>query len=168
MAAPRLGVSDVDLVGVVNRTQAFIAAIERGDVAEVRALLEADPALARARDDTGATGLHYAAFNANREIIDALIAAGADVNARDARHGATPAGWAVHTLRERGGLLAIEIEDVRFAIERGDAEWVDRLVTRHPALLHAVDREGKPLRAHAEASGNPRIQHLFRGAPSRV
>lgn len=154
--------SDADAIGLTNRTQAFIAAIERGEVAEVRALLETYPALATARDDTGATGLHYAAFTANREIIDALVAAGADVNARDARHGATPAGWAVHTMRERGGLLAIEIEDVRFAIERGDAEWVDRLVTRHPALLHAIDRERRALREHAEASGNARIQQLFR------
>jgi hypothetical protein len=94
--------------------------------------------------------------------MDALIAAGADVNARDGRYGATPAGWAVHTMRERGGLLAIEIEDVRFAIERGDADWVDRLVTRHPALLHAVDRDGRPLREQAEASGNARIERLFR------
>ncbi|HKW45825.1 MAG TPA: ankyrin repeat domain-containing protein [Gemmatimonadaceae bacterium] len=146
----------------MNRMQAFIAAIERGDAAAVRALLAADPMLATARDDSGATGLHFAAFKANREIIDALVAAGADVNARDGRHGATPAGWAVHMLRERGGLLAIEIEDVRFAIERGDAEWVDRLVTRHPALLHAVDRDGRPLRELADASGNASIQQLFR------
>ncbi|HEY2378091.1 MAG TPA: ankyrin repeat domain-containing protein [Gemmatimonadaceae bacterium] len=145
----------------MNRTLASISAIQRGDVAEVRALLAAHPELATARDDTGATGLHYAAFNANREIIDALIAAGGDVNARDARHGATPAGWAVHFMRERGGLLAIEIEDVRFAIERGDVDWVDRLVTRHPALLDAVDREGKPLRQHAEESSSPRIRQIF-------
>jgi hypothetical protein len=99
--------------------QALMSAIERGATAEARALLAEHPELARARDDTGATGLHYAAFNANFEMMDALIAAGADVNARDGRYGATPAGWAVHTMRERGGLLAIEIEDVQFAISEG-------------------------------------------------
>lgn len=121
----------------------------------------AEPGLAMARDETGATALHYAALNANREVIDALIAGGADPNARDGRHGATPAGWAVHRMRERGGLLAIEIEDVRFAIERGDAEWVDRLVTRHPALFDAVDRDGTPLRQKAEESSDPRIRAVF-------
>ena len=145
----------------MERMSAFIAAIERDDITEVRKLLATHPELATARDETGATGLHYAAFNANGEIIDALIAAGADVNARDGRHGATPAGWAAHTMRERGGLLAIEIEDVRFAIERGDADWVDRLVTRHPALRDARDREGKSLRQHAEGSSSPRIRQIF-------
>jgi hypothetical protein len=141
--------------------QALVSAIERGELTEVRALLAAQPELATSRDDTGATGLHYAAFNANFAIMDALIAAGADVNARDGRYGATPAGWAVHTMRERGGLLAIEIEDVRFAIERDVADWVDRLVTRHPALRDAVDREGKPLRQYAEESSDPRIRETF-------
>lgn len=145
----------------INRLQALVRAIEAGDVADVRALLAAHPELATGRDGSGATALHYAAFNANREIIDALIAAGADVNARDGRHGATPAGWAIHTLRERGGLLAIEIEDVRFAIERGDAEWVDRLVARHPSLLDAIDREGKPLRQRADESSSSRIRRVF-------
>jgi len=151
----------------MSQIEAFIKAIERGDVTEVQVLLAAQPELATARDETGATGLHYAAFNANVEIMDALIAAGEDVNARDGRYDATPAGWAVHTMRERGGLLAIEVEDVRFAIERGDADWVDRLVTRHPALLHAADRDGRPLRDHAEASGNPRLQRLFRALAER-
>jgi hypothetical protein len=64
-------------------------------------------------------------------------------------------------MREHGGLLAIEIEDVRFAIERGDADWVARLVTRHPALLGAVDHEGKALRQHARESPVPRIRQIF-------
>jgi hypothetical protein len=145
----------------MSHIEAFMKAIERGDCSEVQALLAGHAGLATARDDTGATGLHYAAFNASFEIINALIVAGADVNARDGRYGATPAGWAVHTMRERGGLLAIEIEDVRFAIERGDADWVDRLVTRHPALRDAVDREGKPLRQYAEESSDPRIREAF-------
>jgi hypothetical protein len=151
----------------MNGMQALASAIERGEIAAARALLAEHPELATARDETGATGLHYAAFNASFEIMDALIAAGADVNARDGRYDATPAGWAVHTMRERGGLLAIEVEDVRFAIERGDADWVDRLVRRHPALLHAVDRDGTPLREHAEASGNARIERLFHAPPEQ-
>ncbi len=41
------------------------------------------------RDKGEATPLHYAAFNANFDVIAELIEAGADVNARDDREGKT-------------------------------------------------------------------------------
>ncbi|HEY6945312.1 MAG TPA: hypothetical protein VI431_09255 [Candidatus Acidoferrum sp.] len=63
------------------------------------------------------------------------------MNARDGRFDATPSDWAIHYLRELGGLLAVEIEDVLHAIRTHDAAWAHRLVKRHPALINAVDRE---------------------------
>ena len=97
-------------------------------------MLNADASLARATDEEGATALHHAAVNGYREIVDLLLDAGADIDARDSIHGATPAGWAIHYLRERGALLAIEIEDLHFALERGDSAWVERFIARHPRL----------------------------------
>ena len=115
-------------------TKDFFDAVERGDKDTVANMLKSDSSLAVAFDDDGATALHHAAFYGHREIVELLHDAGADINARDKTHGATPAGWAIHYLRERGALLAIEIEDVRFAVERGDVAWVERLVARHPWL----------------------------------
>jgi hypothetical protein len=115
-------------------TKDFFDAVERGDKDTVANMLNADSSLAVAFDDDGATALHHAAFHGHREIVELLHDAGGDINARDKTHGATPAGWAIHYLRERGALLAIEIEDVRFAVERGDVAWVERLVARHPWL----------------------------------
>ena len=112
----------------------FFDAVERGDKNAVASMLKDDSSLALAFDDDGATALHHAAFHAHREIVVLLHDAGADINARDKIHGATPAGWAIHYLRERGALLAIEIDDLRFALERGDGAWVDRMVARHPWL----------------------------------
>jgi hypothetical protein len=89
------------------------------------------------------------------------VSAGAEINARDDEFAATPAGWAIEYLRERGALLGIEIEDALFAIRRGDAELVARLVTRHPALRSAVDREGTPLADHAAAASDPEIRRVF-------
>ena len=77
------------------------------------------------------------------------------------RFDATPSGWATHYLRELGGLLAIEIEDVLHAIRTRDAQWVERLVTRHPALTMSTDVSGKPLADHAHDSGVPAIARLF-------
>jgi ankyrin repeat protein len=123
--------------------------------------LRAHPELARARDADGATALHHAAFNAHRALVGALLDAGADLNARDATHDATPSGWAIHYLRELGGLLTIEIEDVLYAIRTRDVAWTRRLVTRHPALIAATDLQGTPLAAHARESGDAAIAELF-------
>ena len=142
-------------------TAAFFRAVERGEPDPVRQALAADPALVLARDETGATALHVAAFHGRREVVELLLAAGAEINARDGTHGATPAGWAIHYLRERGALLAIEIEDALFAMRREDVELLIRLVTRHPALVDAVDREGTRLATHASAARNPEIGRVF-------
>jgi ankyrin repeat protein len=145
----------------MNETAQFFQAVEAGDMECVRALLLAHPELARARDSDGATALHHAAFHGNRYIVSLLCANGADLNARDGRFDATPSGWAIHYLRELGGLLAIEIEDVLHAIRTRDAAWAQRLVKRHPALINAADAKGKPLAAHARESGDRRIADLF-------
>jgi hypothetical protein len=144
-----------------SRTAELFSAAERGDVEAVRALLAAEPGLVRARDETGATALHVAAFHGHHAVEDALLSAGADVNARDGMYDATPLGWATHFLRERGGLLAIEIDDALFAIRRGDRELVARHLTRHPWLADASDRDGTPLADHARASGDAEIDRLF-------
>ena len=140
--------------------QAFFSEVERGDVEMVRAMVAAAPRLVRARDAKGATALHVAAFHGYRAIVELLLAAGADINARDDSFGATPAGWAIEPLRERGALLGVEIEDALFAIRRGDVELVTRLVTRHPALARAVDRQGTSLAEHAARSAEE-IARLF-------
>src|SRR5260370_41417727 len=139
----------------------FFRAAESGDIERVRELVDAEPDLVRARDIEGATALHHAAFHGHRDIVALLCGRGADVNARDARFDATPSGWAIHYLRELGGVLAIEIEDVLHAIRTRDTPWVRRLVERHPALINAADAQGKPLATHARESGDAAIASLF-------
>jgi hypothetical protein len=146
----------------MNDVQAFFSEVERGDLETVRAMTAAAPRLVRARDSTGATALHVAAFHGHRAIAELLLTAGAEINARDDRFGATPAGWAIEPLREHGALLGIEIEDTLFAIRRGDVELLTRLVARHPALVSAVDRDGTPLADHAAGAADPEIGRVFR------
>ena len=145
----------------MDDVQAFFSEVERGDVETVRAMVAVAPRLVRARDTRGATALHVAAFHGHRAIVELLLAAGADINARDDAFGATPAGWAIEPLRERGALLGIEIEDALFAIRRGDVELLNRLVTRHPALASASDRDGTPLAEHAANAADAKIGRVF-------
>jgi len=46
--------------------------------------------------DYAGTGLHYAALNGHRRMVDFLIQQGADVNVKDSKVNSTPAGWADH------------------------------------------------------------------------
>jgi hypothetical protein len=87
--------------------------------------------------------------------------AGADLNARDTTYGATPAGWALHYLRELGAFLAIEIDDVAHAVATGDVAWCRRLLERQPAILEAKDATGRLLAELIRESPVPEIARLL-------
>lgn len=139
----------------------LIDAARQGDLAGVKAILHKHPEFVNQRDPTGATALHYAAFGGHRSIVQELVKQGADINATDSKFGATPTGWAIEYLREMGGFLAIELNDLAHAIRRGDAEWIKRFLTRFPALREANDPQGKPFKLLALESGNQEIANLF-------
>ena len=139
----------------------LIDAAKRGDLAEVKSLLESRAELVYERDQSGATALHYAAFGGHRSVVEALVSKGADINATDSQFGATPAGWAIEYLREMGGFLGIELTDFAYAIESRHIEWVARFLRRFPALREGRDAEGRPFRLLAERSGDQEILKLF-------
>lgn len=135
--------------------------VRSGDRERVAEILKAHPQSVSARDRHGATPLHYAAESGRRDIVNLLLDAGADINARDRQFHATPAGWAIEFLRERGALLGMEIEDALHAIERRDVALLERYLRRLPALRHAVDRSGKTLRERAASTEVREIARLF-------
>lgn len=55
-------------------------AIKRRDIEEIKIILDEDGALVNAYDETGATALHYAAFDGFREIVRLLLDRGAEIN----------------------------------------------------------------------------------------
>lgn len=139
----------------------LIEAAKRGNVEDVRAIVESHVELINQRDQLGATALHHAAFGGHRSVVQVLVAQGAEINAADSQFGATPTGWAIEYLREMGGFLAIELDDFAHAIERGDVAWVRRFLKRFPALRRARDTRGRPFELIARQSGNPDVASLF-------
>jgi ankyrin repeat protein len=139
----------------------LLDAVQRGTTAEVASVLDRNPELVHQKDAEGATALHYAAFYGHSDVARLLIDRGAEINARDGKFNATPAGWAIEYLRELGGLLGIELNDFAFALERGDVVWVRRFLARFPALRHARDVHGRGFAEIARLCGNPEIFLLF-------
>jgi ankyrin repeat protein len=146
--------------------EALIDAATTGSLEQAEAILHHHPELISRRDANGATALHHAAFAGHSDLARLLVQRGAEINARDTKFNATPAGWAIEYLREMGGLLGIEINDVAHAIRQGDLSWATRFLNRFPKLREAIDLDGTPLRELAAQSGNPEIMRLFENAPN--
>jgi ankyrin repeat protein len=149
--------TDLDLI---------ITAIEQDDVAAIQSILDHNRELVNQQDARGATPLHYAALNGRRRIAQLLVERGADVNQRDKQFGATPAGWAIEYLRELGGHLAIEFEDLAHAIRTIDVKWAARFLMRFPSLRAGIYRNGTTFRQLAIDSGNSQIAELFEDVPA--
>lgn len=139
----------------------LIEAAKSGNAADVRAIAQRHTELIDQKDKFGATALHHAAFGGHRDVVQALVEQGADINAADSEYGATPAGWAIEYLREMGGFLGIELDDFAFAIQRGEVEWVARFLKRFPALRGASDTQGRSFKMLAQQCGNPEIAKVF-------
>ena len=113
-----------------GRGAELIAAAQRGDVAGVRALLEAGVPV-DAANRYGATALFSAVDRANLELVSVLIEAGADVNVEDTFYKSTPLGWALFQLDDGPEYREIALrllgsgagpagQAVRAAARRGD------------------------------------------------
>ena len=74
--------------------QRLVEAIASHDLARVKGILAADPTLAKSADGAGATALMHAAASGTVAIMQALVDAGADVDAKNSR-AATALHWAV-------------------------------------------------------------------------
>jgi ankyrin repeat protein len=80
------------------------AQLDRKDL--LAAMLREDPSRVHERGGDGQTPLHFAR---SREVVDLLLAAGADPDARDVDHRSTPAEW----------MIGDRPEIARYLVERG-------------------------------------------------
>jgi ankyrin repeat protein len=82
----------------IDDEKLILRAAKRGDVATVQALIKKNQALLRARDTDGSTPLHCAAWKGHAEVVEALLAAGADIDDHNQNDhwGTTPLHAAAH------------------------------------------------------------------------
>ena len=121
------------------------ANLDRADL--LARLLDDDPARVNERGGDGQTPLHFAR---PREVIDLLLKLGADPNARDVDHRATPAQWMLDRSRGSG-----RYELARYLVERGATadiflaaalgltERVHELIQTDPSVLDLCTHQGE-------------------------
>jgi RNA polymerase sigma factor (sigma-70 family) len=174
---------------VAPRGAQIAAAIRERDMEKVRAMLDADPTLIHAPDGHGNQPIHWAVMTRSLEMIDELLARGADIDAQRG-DGArpiqlsngdydfrgwrdVPRDWPVtppdvrHHLRARGAYV-----DICTASFIGDLDRVRELLDQDPSLANRPSEyvtyyacSGTPLR-NAAAAGRLEIVRLLleRGA----
>jgi ankyrin repeat protein len=177
------------LHGASPRGEALAAAIRERDLAKVRSLLDAALELLAAGDERGNQPIHWATMTRQLDMIDELLARGADINARR-QDGARPIqltngdyhfrGWrdvpqdwpttpaqVLGHLRTRGAYV-----DICTAASTGDLERVKELLEQDPSLANRVSEyvtyyvgSGAPLK-NAAARGHSKVVKLLleRGA----
>lgn len=141
-----------------DQIMALLHAAESGNVAEITALLERNPDLARAKNERasenpfyrpGVTALHYAAWCGQKEAADLLLSYGAEINLRDDAYTDTPLGWAnenhqyemIDFLISRGA--ALNMSD---AARTGKLELVKAFIALDPAQVElGGEKSWRPL-----------------------
>jgi ankyrin repeat protein len=85
-----------DRQGIINN--AFVYACMHGHIDAARLLLDkgAEINVIPGGFDYAGTGLHYAALNGHRPMVEFLLAHGADRSIKDTKVNSTAAGWADH------------------------------------------------------------------------
>lgn len=117
------------------------AAAQLGKIAELRAMLTADPSIAHARGGDGQTPLHFAC---STEIADLLLSHGAQIDALDIDHASTPAQWLCTSRPHVASHLLAHgaAADPFLAARIGDVSTLEKTVNAEPTGVRVrVSRE---------------------------
>jgi ankyrin repeat protein len=116
------------------------AAAALGMLETLKKMAEENPSFANQRGPDGQVPLHFAT---SHEIIDFLLAHGADIDMRDIDHGSTPAQWAVDNPEKCRYLIQKGAKaDIFMAIMVGDADLVRHILETDPDSINAQIGKG--------------------------
>ena len=138
-----------------EKTMRLFEAAKTGDIEHIRELLASDGRLANASGyirtslwGSDALPLHVAVMHGRKDIVDLLLAHGADINARDEKYGFNALIHAIDLadfMPEYAALGMVEFllargaeKDVWACAWLGDSAGVDAWLQRDPALVNAV------------------------------
>jgi putative CocE/NonD family hydrolase len=126
---PDAGVQTSRQEGPDEFNESLLDASSRGDAGEVKSAISKGADI-NIKDDSGTTALHIAARKGYREIVELLLASGADVNSRGP-YNTTPAELAWHKYEDVFKLLVAkgaDISPLHLAVDTGKLSTVKGLI----------------------------------------
>ncbi|HVC45749.1 MAG TPA: ankyrin repeat domain-containing protein [Terracidiphilus sp.] len=141
-------------------------AARKNKVKEIKALLQQDPKLVDSVDSNGNTPLHEAALHGNVEAAAALIAAGADVNAKDSYGPFTPGDlWKVFSSKDHRDpviLLSSHGPDAKYMKNGYTPLDLAIFSVRHKPLVQLLVSKGAKVNAQAASGATPLFWAVMR------
>jgi len=153
-------ISDAGILPEVSKS--FLKAARWDKWGEVKGMLKNGPSLARYTDESGWTALHYAAMKGEMEAVEALIANGADSNART-NQGTTPLHLAMGSGRDQVEQFLLLHRADRSAKDADGNKPIDLKLIRSVSWRR-VDEVDRLLKENANVSA----REDFRGDKSPV
>ena len=147
-------------------------AARKGDANKIKALLQADPKLVADRDKNGDTPLHVACLHGQLAAAQALIDAGADVNAKNNYGAFTPGDlWGVFSSNNHQDpvvLLSVHGVDARDMKNGYTPLHLCLFASRHKELLQLLIAKGADVNAQASSGATPLLFAVLRDQPDDV
>jgi ankyrin repeat protein len=125
-----------------NLEKEIIKAAKSGASARVEELLRQDAALISAKDSDGSTPLHCATWKGHANVVEVLLANGAEVNA--------------HNNNEHWGTTPLH------AAAHGNQKAIAELLIAHGADIHAINLNGRTPLAETEFHKAKPVANLLR------
>ena len=153
----------------LNPAEAFAAACVGADGDRARALVTRDPTFLQnpgelltdaasgnrqdavrlmvelgfdVNDSEAPSPLHCAALAGQLEMVKLLLELGANANARDPHHRATPLAWAAHTNQQAVVDYLVELTGILDAVRADRPDRVQALLSENPESAHERDDSG--------------------------
>ena len=147
-------------------------AARKGDVKKVQALLQSDPKLASDRDNNGDTPLHLAALHGQFAAAQALIDAGANVNAKNNYGAFTPDQlWKVFSSSNHQDpvtLLAVHGVDARDMANGYTPLDLAMFASRRKEMVQLLLSKGADVNARAASGTTPLFWAVMRDQKEEV
>jgi cytohesin len=147
------------------RAEPIHDAAGKGDVAEVKRLLEQDPKLVNLVESAksgGVTPLHHAAKKGHKAVVELLLASGADIDARGS-YGTALELAVFNSHRDVAKLLLDKGArlDIFTASGLGKKDEVERLLRADKTLIKAADPDGRTALHWAAYTGQKAVAELL-------